>query len=256
MSLDSALQIQVRRVERPGMIAALNLGLEHVSTDLVALTDDDAAPHPDWLARVERHFLTDLQVGGVGGRDYVNGSAIDSDIVSTDVGRLQWFGRTIGNHHRGVGLPRDVDFLKGVNMAFRTEAIGQLRFDERLRGSGAQVHNELGFSLAIRRRGWKLIYDPKVAVDHFPGRRYDGDTRIDKSIEATGQSTFNETLAILEHLPSYRRPFFWLWATMVGKRNAPGLLQCFRFRPFALRTWAEFAVVLRARIDASRIAKR
>ncbi|MBD5655135.1 MAG: glycosyltransferase family 2 protein [Candidatus Eremiobacteraeota bacterium] len=170
-SLDSPLPIEVKFVEEPGMIAALNVGLEHVTTDLVALTDDDAAPHPDWLARSERHFIADSGVGGVGGRDFVDGCFFVNEVAAGDVGRLQWFGRTIGNHHRGAGHPGTVDFLKGVNMAFRTEAIRSLRFDERLRGNGAQVHNELGFSLAIRRRGWKLVYDPRVAVDHFPATR-------------------------------------------------------------------------------------
>ena len=255
-SLDSPLPIEVKFVEEPGMIAALNVGLEHVTTDLVALTDDDAAPHPDWLARSERHFIADSGVGGVGGRDFVDGCFFVNEVAAGDVGRLQWFGRTIGNHHRGAGHPGTVDFLKGVNMAFRTEAIRSLRFDERLRGNGAQVHNELGFSLAIRRRGWKLVYDPRVAVDHFPGQRVDGDARAERSIDATGQSTFNETLAILEHLPAKQIPIFWVWAVLVGKRDAPGLLQCFRFRPFARRTWALFAVVMRARLDAFRAAVR
>jgi hypothetical protein len=44
----------------------------------------------------------------------------------------------IGNHHLGVGEPREVDVLKGVNMSYRRTAIADIHFDERMRGTGAQ----------------------------------------------------------------------------------------------------------------------
>ena len=59
------------------------------------------------------------------------------------VGKLAWFGRLTGNHHLGVGGGREVDVLKGVNMSFRREAIADLRFDQRMRGSGAKVRQFL-----------------------------------------------------------------------------------------------------------------
>ena len=68
--------------------------------------------------------------------------------------RTTWYGRSYGNFHCGKGPPREVRSLKGVNMAYRKAAIGALRFDERLLGSGAQVANEGLFSGAIRLAGW------------------------------------------------------------------------------------------------------
>jgi len=88
---------------------------------------------------------------------------------------VHWFGRVIGNHHLGVGEPRET-CCKGVNMNYRRAAIANLRFDQRLWGPGAQAHNDMAFSLAVR-RGWKLIYDPRVAVDHYPAQRFDEDQR-------------------------------------------------------------------------------
>lgn len=52
---------------------------------------------------------------------------------------IQWFGRIIGNHHLGVGLPQKVDFLKGANMSYRAQVLATLRFDTRLRGAGASL---------------------------------------------------------------------------------------------------------------------
>ena len=159
---------------------------------------------------------------------------IDNQLVAgaeKTVGKLQWFGRAIGNHHLGIGEPREVDILKGANMSFRKDAITGLRFDERLRGTGAQVHNDLSFCLAVRRRGWKLIYDPSVAIDHYFAQRFDEDQRGKFSEISMVNRVHNETLVLLEHLSPLRRALFLLWAILVGTRANRGFLQYLRFLP-------------------------
>lgn len=218
-------------VSIPGQVAALNAGLAAAQGDIIAITDDDAIPSADWLERIETHFLSDEHVGGVGGRDWVYHGQQLEDGKQEVVGRVQWFGRVTGNHHLGVGVPREVDILKGVNMSYRRSAIKGRRFDERLRGIGAQVHNDMAFSLALRRAGWKLIYDPKVAVNHYPAQRFDEDQRNRFNDIALLNAVHNETLVLLENLPSTRRTAFVIWATFVGTRDAPGFFQWLRFLP-------------------------
>ncbi|XZO01127.1 MAG: glycosyltransferase family 2 protein [Microcoleus sp.] len=218
-------------VSIPGQVAALNAGLAAAQGDIIAITDDDAIPYADWLERIETHFLSDEHIGGVGGRDWVYHGQQLEDGKQEVVGRLQWFGRVTGNHHLGVGAPREVDVLKGVNMSYRRSAIEGRRFDERLRGIGAQVHNDMAFSLALRRTGWKLIYDPKVAVNHYPAQRFDEDQRNRFNDIALINAVHNETLVVLEHLPPTRRAVFLLWAVLVGTRESLGLVQYLRFLP-------------------------
>jgi len=215
-------------VSLPGQVQALNSGLDAAVGDIVAITDDDAAPRPDWLERIEAWFASDARIGGVGGRDWVHHGDRLEDKVRTVVGKLQWYGRCVGNHHLGIGGARQVDFLKGANMSYRRAAIGALRFDTRLRGGGAQVHNDLGFSLAVRRRGWNLLYDPQVAVDHYPAPRFDEDARHVVSDVAYRNAAFNQALILCEALGKARACIFLLWATAVGTRSAPGLLQLLR----------------------------
>ncbi|MGH2413688.1 MAG: glycosyltransferase family 2 protein, partial [Microcystaceae cyanobacterium] len=147
------------------------------------------------------------------------------------VGQMQWHGLVIGNHHLGVGEPREVDVLKGVNMSYRRIAIAGLHFDERMRGTGAQVHFELAFCLSIKRAGWKLIYDPVVAVDHYPGQRFDEDRRGKFNDIASLNTTHNETLVLLEYLPPLRRIIFIAVVLLIGTKGAPGLLQWLRLLP-------------------------
>jgi glycosyltransferase involved in cell wall biosynthesis len=234
-----SLPLRTVTVRVQGVVAAMNAGAEAAKGDIIAFTDDDAAPHTDWLQRIEAHYLSDDRIGGVGGRDWVyhGPELVLEDGAREVVGIVQWFGRIIGDHHLGVGEAREVDVLKGVNMSFRRTAIALsgragtnagLRFDERMRGTGAQVHFEVAFTLALRRAGWKLIYDPKVAVDHFEGRRFDEDQRNSFNEIAVINAVHNETLVLLEHLAPLQRAVFMVWAILVGTRVAPGFLQWLR----------------------------
>jgi cellulose synthase/poly-beta-1,6-N-acetylglucosamine synthase-like glycosyltransferase len=225
------LPLRTTTVSVSGVVAAMNAGLDAACGDIIAFTDDDAAPHTDWLALMEAQFLSDSNIGGVGGRDWVyHGTQLEEGEREV-VGQVQWFGRVIGEHHLGVGEAREVDVLKGVNMSFRRSAIAQMHFDPRMRGTGAQVHFELAFSLALKRAGWKLIYDPKVAVNHYPAPRFDEDQRNRFNGIALLNAVHNETLVLLENLPSTRRTAFVIWATFVGTRDSPGFLQWLRFLP-------------------------
>jgi cellulose synthase/poly-beta-1,6-N-acetylglucosamine synthase-like glycosyltransferase len=225
------LPLRTVTVKVPGVVSAMNAGLDTAQGDIITITDDDAAPHIDWLERIELHFLSDDRVGGVGGRDWVYDGTQLQDGARRVVGRVQWFGRVIGNHHLGVGEPREVDIIKGVNSSYRRTAIANLRFDKRLQGTGAQIHNEMSFCLALRRAGWRLIYDPAVAVDHYPAQRFDEDQRNKFNDIALMNIVHNQTLALLEHLPPARRAVFLVWAILFGTRDAMGFGQWLRFLP-------------------------
>jgi cellulose synthase/poly-beta-1,6-N-acetylglucosamine synthase-like glycosyltransferase len=227
-----SLPIEVLTITVPGVIAAINQGFESAVGDIISITDDDAAPHPDWLQRIEAHFLADNCLGGLGGRDwmYVNGQLQEAQ-PGKSVGRIQWFGRMIGNHHVGEGAPQEVDILKGVNMSFRKVALTKLRCDERMKGSGAQVHFEVALSLAIKRNGWKLIYDSAVAVDHYPAQRFDEDQRHTFNAIAWANRSHNETVGLLDHLSLLQKIVYLVWAVLIGTRDVFGLVQLFRFLP-------------------------
>jgi GT2 family glycosyltransferase len=211
-------------IEVPGQVAALNRGLDAAQGDIVAITDDDAAPRPDWVARIVAAFVADSRLGALGGRDWVHerGQVLDGE--KRCVGTIRPSGKVIGNHHLGVGAPREVDLLKGANMSYRRAAIVGIRFDERLRGSGAQTHNDMAFSMRVKRAGWKLVYDPLVAVDHYPAPRARDDARHQQSPSAIRNGAYNFHLTLRECLPPLRRRIAWWWYMLVGTRVYPGLI--------------------------------
>lgn len=217
--------LQVQTITEPGVVAAYNLGLACATGDIVCFTDDDAAPHPDWIARMRRGFAADSRIGGIGGRDVIYERGQPLLGKRRRVGLISWYGRVAGNHHLGTGGVRRVTVLKGVNMGWRRVALDGLRFDSRLRGSGAQVHCELAFSLALVRRGWWLIYDPDIVVDHFHAPRLDEDQRSRFNELAFFNASFNLRLILYETLPPLRRPAYLLYVLLIGSRDDPGMVR-------------------------------
>ncbi|HET6145527.1 MAG TPA: glycosyltransferase family 2 protein [Candidatus Acidoferrales bacterium] len=206
-----------------GAVSQYNLGLDQSQGDVIAVTDDDAVPRPDWLSRIERHFAQDDKLGGVGGRDivYENGSPISGPAKA--VGVVRWFGRIIHNHHLGSRKKSDVHILKGVNMSFKAMAIEGIRFDSDLRGQGAQTSLDLAFSLCVHKRGWRLLYDPELIVDHYPATRFDGDQRTAPDMQAIEDSSFNMYLTLRRHMRrGARRRTALLWAWSIGTERSPG----------------------------------
>lgn len=225
----STIHITTAIVNKPGQVAALNTGLQKSSGEFICILDDDTVPHIHWLQKILDIFKSSEQIGGVGGRDWVIQGNHKDEGKKDPVGKVQWFGRVIGNHHLGYGEARDVDVLKGANMSYRRKAIEGLLFDERLLGQGAQVHNDMAFSLSVRKRGWRLVYDPDVGVDHYPAPRFDLDQRGTFNKVAYYHSIYNETLIMHDFMDSkIRKMAYLLWSLGIGTSEKPGLLQMIR----------------------------
>lgn len=202
--------------DRPGVLAAMQLGIRSCTGEVVAFIDDDAVAPPDWLSRL----CTRMQdgVGAVGGRDRV---ALQDGRPKFDVGRVTNWGKLVGNHHLGAGNVRDVDHLKGVNMAVKREVVA---IPEGLKGDGAQRHFEVATSLYVQQAGWRVLYDPEIVVDHHLAERHDNDARDGPDGAAVRAASYNLVLCLL----SFRRDLFArraLYGLLIGDRGAPGIVR-------------------------------
>lgn len=203
-------------VDEPSVISAMRAGLAAASGEIIAFTDDDAVPRPDWLERLVGCFA-DPGVGAAGGRDVWVTEEAATAALTTDVGRITQWGKLIGNHHLGTGPARDVSVVKGCNSAFRRAALAVPRS---LRGEGAQPHHEVATCLWARRRGWRIVYDPEILVDHFRAPRHDG--RRHPRRKAIMDRSYNLVAGMTSLAPELRRRRA-LYGILVGDRGAPGL---------------------------------
>ena len=223
MELRKSLNIKVSSVHKPGHEPALNAGLNEARGDIICFTDDDAEPWSDWIERIERHFR-DPTLAGVGGRDIVivDGEAIKGKCKV--VGTMFWFGKYIGNHHLELqrDTPVEVNLLKGVNMAFRSNYLEGFHFDENL-DKQASSNNEIDLCFLVKKKGGRIIYDPLLKVNHYATQRFAGPKR-----EGTAKNIYNYshnyTYVILKNFPWYRRIAFLIYIFLVGQRSSWGVL--------------------------------
>ena len=154
---------------RPGASRARNAGARAARGDVVAFTDDDAAPEPGWL---ERHadVLADGSVAASAGRvlalpagspQALAYEAVAAEDVGGEPFRLDrsdphWFERA---NFGGVGI--------GPNMVFRRALFDAgWAFDERL-GPGAGVAGEEHYAFyTLVRAGHTVAYVPDARVGH------------------------------------------------------------------------------------------
>jgi glycosyltransferase involved in cell wall biosynthesis len=205
-------------VDEPGVVRAMMAGFVASAGEVIALTDDDAVPRPDWVARIAAGFA-DPALGVLGGRDVLAHCPEPGPGAGADVGRLSPWGRLVGNHHTGRGGPRDVDVLKGVNLAVRREAAA---LPAGLRGPGAQPHWEVALCQWARGRGWRVVYDADLLVDHYPAERPAGDHRGGAAPADVQAEAYNLVAGLLSQRPdlTWRRAAFGL---AVGDAAVPGL---------------------------------
>jgi len=207
-------------VDEPGVLAAMVAGVRATTAPIICFTDDDAVAPPEWLDRLVATIQSSDLIGAAGGRDVLidpDGSPRDEPLTS-EVGQLRAYGRHVGHHHRGAGAARDVAFLKGVNAAYRRQA---LALPVGLRGTGAQVHFEVAVGRWATSRGWRLVYDPSITVEHHPAPRVGDDQRDAPARQAVCDAAYNLVVA----LGGWRGLARLAYAVVLGDRGCPGVLR-------------------------------
>ncbi len=217
--------------DESGPIAAMLKTLHLMTCDIVAFTHDDAAPRPDWLERIESFFAWMPEFVAVGGRDLPVSSNFENATYSKVVGKVTWYGKIIANYHLPCSGARKVDFLSGVNMAYRHDIVMDTGLDQRLQWQQDTVwHWELALGMALKKQGLKQWYDPDMVVEHFPGKLFSAQKDGYWSA-ATRKRAQNETYLLLKYLSMFGRFACMVYSLMVGSRESYGLLQLLRFWP-------------------------
>jgi glycosyltransferase involved in cell wall biosynthesis len=224
---------------RSSVVSSLNTGIQAAQGDIIVLTDDDAAAPRDWLGLIEGHFLRNSKVGAVGGKDHLllpDEPWLSNPPLARIVGTYNWHGQLQGNHHCGSQIsPVEVDILKGVNLAFRSDAFLKRQIDNYLIGHGAEEGWEMDLCLTIRRSGWLILYDNDVYVEHHVGPRLAGNSRLDGANPNALRNVQNMAYlnAIYLNVPSML--MVMCRSILLGSRLQPGLLRsllnCFTRRP-------------------------
>lgn len=145
------------RQENLGPGAARNRGAEAAKGEIVACTDADCVPEPEWIASLLQGFLSEDTVAVGGTYAIANASSALARMIHEE----------IAIRHEGFG--RDVDFLGSFNVAFRREAFDAAGgFDPSFTYASAE-DNDLSYRLADQ--GGGLRFTPEARVAHYHPER-------------------------------------------------------------------------------------
>lgn len=198
------------------------IGLSAARGEIVAYLDDDAYADPDWLEKLASEYGEG--VGGVGGQAR-NGQPGELAVRPEGVGRLDRWGRVIGNFASVTPAPVEVDHLIGCNMSFRKEALLQAGGIPDWPAGVSSLREDLWLSLRVRGAGWRLIYAPLAGVHHVGAPQVVG-RRFDTRYVLAGAR--NHVFVLFAHFgPACILPWraliaVWLDAAVVSGRSVAG----------------------------------
>ncbi len=136
-----------------GPAAARNIGWKASSGKIVAFTDSDCVPIPDWIEAISKHF-NDPAIGGVGGTYKMENIG---NILAT------YIGEDIKFRHDRLG--KEIEAVGTFSVAFRKNLLERVGgFDETYKKATAE---DFDLCFAIRKTGHKIIYEPNAIVGHY-----------------------------------------------------------------------------------------
>ena len=202
----------------PGHIPPVETGARMASGGIVAIVDDDVTVHSDWLGRLVSAFF-DLRVGVVGGRVVVPGRPLPK--LKGSPGQISWYGKAWGNLGSINGAsPIDVSTVMEGNWAWRRDLLASIVFDPVLNFDDASMYG-LDLCFQARRKGYRIVYEPRAAVDHHVAARAPELDRSDRS-RRTFSYCRNYTYIMLKNSPAWRKFIFLSWTFLVGEYHAWG----------------------------------
>jgi len=232
VNLVENLGIKFEKIDKPGVIFAIQSSLALITTDLVAFIDDDVTLPSNWVAKAKDAFSRASKIGALGGTDIQSNTELKDRIK---VGKISAYGKLIGNHHLASGHKRQVDFLKGCNLVMRSSiAKNYSPVFNLLKGQGAQVGNDLVFSLSSRINGYDTIFDPEFYVYHHVEPRKESSPRNELNEIEKSDLVYNILLIKLTFAWKFMRVIVLIFQVVIGDREVPGLMRSLLLRGYRI----------------------
>ena len=139
--------------------AARQKGVIAARGEILAMTDSDCVPGRDWLSRIQKHFLEDDELGGVGGPVRLNHpcnrvQAYCAAKAIADIPEREELITRKGMRGR----------FSGANCAYRRQVVMDVGgFEQSFKSHGEDI--DLFWRLLDRRA--RLLFDPGLTVEHL-----------------------------------------------------------------------------------------
>jgi Glycosyltransferase like family 2 len=170
--LGPSSKLLYRRARQPGLARQRSEAVEvchELGVEVVHFIDDDTEVSTGYFNAIERRFLQDPTVMGLGGV-IVNQPIADHLTIrsifllcSRRRGTVLRSGRNTLSQYPGTHASDRVDWLSGCSMSYRITAFKEIMFDGRLEGSSLGEDYDFSFRLS---RKHKLAVEPLATCIH------------------------------------------------------------------------------------------
>jgi len=140
-----------------GFAEMRQIAIDNSEGEIIMSIDDDCVAEKDAILHIARRFMSDNRIGIVGG-----------DITNVGFkGNEKFKGRgkiTINGKYEVVENPNEADVFGSANMSIRKKAFDDVGGYDLFFSGGLE---EVDLALSIKRRGYKVIFDPTIKITHF-----------------------------------------------------------------------------------------
>jgi GT2 family glycosyltransferase len=161
------------RHEGRGLGAAQNIAIHHAKQPIVAVTDDDCEPAPNWIAKIEQSFSSHSSIDGLTGR------VLPTDQKSAEAYAVSSRTSTERMDFQRKAMPWYVG--SGNNFAVKRKWLQSIGGNDERLGPGSPGQGGVDMDLFYRllRAGARIRYEPELLVYHA---RTDKNGRISRRV--------------------------------------------------------------------------
>jgi GT2 family glycosyltransferase len=154
--------------ENVGFVDACNVGAAAARAEDILFLNNDTVVTPHWLSALQRIFQEDCKCGAVGPKMIYpdNTLQLAGNIVWRDASAMN-FGKFSNPDEPEYNYVREVDYCSGAALMVRKNLFHLIGgFDPRY---APAYWEDADLCFAIRKRGYKVLYQPDSVVVHFEG---------------------------------------------------------------------------------------
>ena len=220
---DAPIDVRVVSEPRPGLGQARNAGVAASRGAVVAFTDDDCFPGPDYVDAVLRVFA-DPHVGYMGGR-IARHDPLDDPITTRDV-------------DEPTPLPPrsfvPTGLIQGANMAARREVLLEVGLFDPALGPGTPFCNDdVDFVARAALAGFAGGYFPGPCVRHAHGRRSPGAVaRLRTTYDRGRGAYYAKRLIDGPARTRYAKELYWTLRRVPSRQSIEELRGALRYAAF------------------------